>query len=334
MTKHKEKEEDIIKEKNSEHEEKIELADMEKEKAEAEEKKEDQVKKYEFFQISQKAVVYNPADKKFLIVRDKNTITHDHEKKGGWNLPGGRLSTNELLEKGLIREIREELGEIEYEMKGIIDSIEFKNADEPVIVLYNLVEFKGGEIILSGEHRDFKWILKDNVLQGDYSEWLKRVVKKSVEQIESQEYLNGWKRAQADFENYKKRQAESQKEFAIFASQDLVMRILPVLDNFHASTDHIPEDQKENPWVTGIMHIQKQLENVLKENGVEEIETKEGDEFNPGIHEAVKSDANDTNKISKVLSKGYKIGPASTREDAASTRGGDKVIRPAKVIVS
>src|SRR3989344_1574363 len=156
-----------------------------------------------------------------------------------------------------------------------------------------------------------------------------------------QEYLNGWKRAQADFENYKKQQSQAQKDFARFASQDLIMQILPVLDNFHASTGHIPEGQKNDPWVVGIMHIQKQLENVLKENGVEEMEVKEGDEFDPEIHEAVKSDANDTNehpngtnKISKVLSKGYKIGPASTREDATSTRGGEKVIRPAKVIVS
>lgn len=143
----------------------------------------------------------------------------------------------------------------------------------------------------------------------------------------AEEYLNNWKRALADFENYKKQQVQSQKEFAKFANLSLIMQILPVLDNFHASTDHIPEGQKNDPWVVGIMHIQKQLENVLKDNGIEEIEAEEGDEFDPVLHEAVQkdtketnSDTKETNKVKKVIQKGYKVG--------------DKVIRPARVIVS
>ena len=86
-----------------------------------------------------------------------------------------------------------------------------------------------------------------------------------VESIVSkeEEYLNNWKRAVADFENYKKRQAESQKDLLRFSLEGIIMQILPVLDNFHASTDHIPEDQKSNAWVVGIMHIQKQLEDLL-----------------------------------------------------------------------
>lgn len=141
-----------------------------------------------------------------------------------------------------------------------------------------------------------------------------------------QEYLDGWKRCQADFENYKKRQQESQKDFVRFAAENIIHQILPVLDNFHSSTDHIPEDQKNNPWVVGIMHIQKQLENVLKDNGVEEIEVKVGDEFDPNLHEAIsdnskdsKENPNDSKKIQKIMQNGYKLG--------------DKIIRAAKVIV-
>ena len=159
------------------------------------------------------------------------------------------------------------------------------------------------------------------------------------------EYLAGWKRCQADFENYKKMQAEAQKEFVKYSAQNVVMQIIPVLDNFHMSTDHVPEDQKNNAWVTGIMHIQKQLENVLKENGVTEIETKVGDKFNPEVHEAI-HDSNQSSvtspsrvdeqsslrveagnreeeigdKISKVVMKGYKLN--------------DKIIRPVKVTVN
>ncbi|KKT87530.1 MAG: Protein GrpE [Candidatus Moranbacteria bacterium GW2011_GWC2_45_10] len=103
----------------------------------------------------------------------------------------------------------------------------------------------------------------------------------------SAEYLGGWKRCQADFENYKKMQGESQKDMARYAAQSILLEIIPVIDNFHASTAHIPKDQKDGGWVTGIMYIQKQLENVLTENGVSEIEVKVGDSFDPVMHEAM-----------------------------------------------
>lgn len=144
---------------------------------------------------------------------------------------------------------------------------------------------------------------------------------------QSQEHLDGWKRCLADFENFRKQQEARQAEFRKFAVADLISQILPILDNFHTSTDHIPEDQKENLWVVGIMHIQKQLEGVLKDNGVEEIITKVGDQFDHNIHEAVAdqkqqdtSDKKDKNKITKIASKGYRID--------------GKVIRPARVVVN
>lgn len=153
---------------------------------------------------------------------------------------------------------------------------------------------------------------------------------KMIENLQQQagEYLDGWKRCQADFENYKKQQAESQSEMVKYACSSVILQVIPVLDNFHASTAHVPEDQKENPWVTGIMYIQKQLEQVLADNGVETIEPKVGDEFDPMVHEAVE-DTNITNKetngtngadrIKKVVLRGYKMG--------------ERVIRAARVIV-
>ncbi len=56
------------------------------------------------------------------------------------------------------------------------------------------------------------------------------------------ENLSGWQRCQADFENYKKRSAESQKDLVRYATQSIILEILPVIDNFHASTDHIPAE--------------------------------------------------------------------------------------------
>ncbi|HBR72025.1 MAG TPA: nucleotide exchange factor GrpE [Candidatus Moranbacteria bacterium] len=141
------------------------------------------------------------------------------------------------------------------------------------------------------------------------------------------EYLNGWKRCQADFENYKKIQAESQRDSMKYASQNIILQILPVLDNFQASIEHIPDDQKGGAWVQGIMYIQKQLEGVLLENGVDEIQAEPGSNFDPKFHEAVadkecktcKGEVEYENKIDRVISKGYKIG--------------DRILRPARVIV-
>ena len=141
------------------------------------------------------------------------------------------------------------------------------------------------------------------------------------------EYLDGWKRCQADFENYKKMQSDSQKDLLKYVASNIILQIIPVLDNFHMSTDHIPEDQKNGGWVVGIMHIQKQLENVLSENGVEEIAVKIGDTFDPAMHEAIEDkeclhcegEKKYANKIKKVTMKGYKMG--------------DKVIRAARVVV-
>ena len=120
----------------------------------------------------------------------------------------------------------------------------------------------------------------------------------------SEKHLDSWKRCQADFENYKKAQVAHQEEFRKYAKIDMIEQILPVVDNFEASLAHVPEKSKENKWVEGIVYIKKQLEDVLRNNDIEEIAVKAGDKFNPEIHEAVTGKGE---KIKKVLQKGYKL---------------------------
>mgnify|MGYP000896994029 FL=1 len=147
----------------------------------------------------------------------------------------------------------------------------------------------------------------------------------------AEEYLNDLKRLQADFENYKKRQATREKEIGGYLIEKLVMDIVPVMDNFRMATEHVPETERTSPWVTGIQYIEKQLEKVLTENGVTTIEVKIGDAFDPTIHEALEQavsgeasektgEENDIQTVTKVLQNGFRIG--------------ERVIRPAKVIVS
>jgi len=168
----------------------------------------------------------------------------------------------------------------------------------------------------------------EEVAEAGISEEPEDVSENEEEKSPADEYLDGWKRCQADFENYKKRQAESQKDLIRYSTQNIILQILPVIDNFHASTSHIPEDQKTNSWVTGIMYIQKQLEQVLTDNDVTEIETKIGDNFDPVRHEAVEDmdckfckskDYKFKNKIKKIVTRSYQIE--------------NKIIRASRVIV-
>lgn len=146
----------------------------------------------------------------------------------------------------------------------------------------------------------------------------------------AEEYLNDLKRLQADFENYKKRQATREKEIAGYLIEKLVMDLVPVMDNFRMATEHVPEAERASPWVTGIQYIEKQLEKVLTENGVSTIEVQVGDTFDPTVHEALEQAApseehqeeaatHDSPIITKVLQNGFKIG--------------ERIIRPAKVTV-
>ncbi len=105
-----------------------------------------------------------------------------------------------------------------------------------------------------------------------------------------EEYLNGWKRAQADYQNLVKEFDAKRIDYVRYANANLIMEILPVLDNFKAAFSQIPENEKDSPWVIGFGYIKKQLEDFLAQNGVETIKTV-GEKFDPGLHEAVEDSA-------------------------------------------
>jgi nucleoside triphosphatase len=272
-----------------------------------------------------------------LIINKEGKILLAKSKKwvDQYTVFGGHVELGETLEEAVKREVKEEAGiDVEVLDKlSFMDSIFDKNFHEKkhfVFVDY-LCKFNGDEksIKLNGEfnEKDYVWTDPKEALELSLPEGTKRIIEGYLTLKELKKADDSWKRCAADFENYKKRQAENQKDLVAYSNINLILEILPVLDNFHASTDHIPENQKKSPWVAGIMHIQKQLEKVLEDNGVSEIKVKIGDKFDPEIHEAL-SDTNDTNihandtnthKVKKIVMKGYKTG--------------DRVIRAARVIV-
>lgn len=131
-------------------------------------------------------------------------------------------------------------------------------------------------------------------------------LKKELEECQKlrEEYLAGWQRAKADFENYKKDEIKRQKEFIAFANQNLINEILPILDNFDIAVDSLPKDLAENLWIKGILNIDIQLRDILRKNGIEEIKVKKGDKFDPNFHEAIASEE-DGDEIVEVFQKGY-----------------------------
>ncbi|NCF75134.1 MAG: nucleotide exchange factor GrpE [Xanthomonadaceae bacterium] len=144
-------------------------------------------------------------------------------------------------------------------------------------------------------------------------------------------YKNRYLRALADYQNLLKQTAKEKQEFARYANVNLMIEILPVVNNFKIAIKHIPKDQKDSQWVQGIMHIKNQLLSILSANGIEEIKTV-GEKFNPELHEAVENN-NDKdvaeNKNSYSDEKGIII-----KEVIPGYKMNGKVITPAKVIVN
>ena len=131
----------------------------------------------------------------------------------------------------------------------------------------------------------------------------------------------GWQRCQADFTNFRRQVEEDRKKLIKMANADLMMEIIPVLDNFQLAAKHVPAELEGNNWAQGVKQIEKQLEDILASEGLTRIETI-GQEFNPHLHEAiehVKSDQPE-NAIIEELTSGYEFD--------------GRVLRPAKVKVS
>ena len=144
------------------------------------------------------------------------------------------------------------------------------------------------------------------------------------------EYLSGWKRALADYENLKKQSAQMRDEDRRRVRMSVAEDLLPVIDNFGYVTKHAPSlegvnddfKKKFDTWFQGIGHIDRQFTEALKGLGVEAIESV-GKPFDPKLHEAGGSKKDETKADGEVLEeviKGWKIG--------------EIVIRPAKVIVN
>ena len=136
---------------------------------------------------------------------------------------------------------------------------------------------------------------------------------------EIEELKNQLLRLQADFVNYKNRTEREKSNSIILANEGLILKLLPVLDNFNRAFAHV---NLEDDAVKGFVMIKDQFESILKSEMVEEIES-DGATFDPNLHNAVMTESKDgvdSGIVLETFEKGYKIK--------------DKVIRPSMVKVS
>ncbi len=165
------------------------------------------------------------------------------------------------------------------------------------------------------------------VFNADGEEDLKATLKKlrkdlKEEKAKSMEYLTNWQRERADFQNFKKGESDRISQMGGYVREKMTEDLLPVLDAYDmAFANKEAWEKVEKNWRMGVEYIHQQLIKVLNDNGIEEIPTKEGDVFDPTLHEPMQNteteDAALDHKIAKIIQKGYKAK--------------DRILRPARV---
>src|SRR5215831_13760665 len=128
-------------------------------------------------------------------------------------------------------------------------------------------------------------------------------------------------RSQADFENYKKRAAREKEDAVKYANSALLQRLVSILDNFELGLAAAKTEGDQSPIYAGTVLVQKQLNDLLEENGLEAIEA-EGEKFDPNSHEAIAHEASQSPEGTVI------------RQTRRGYRFKDRLLRPARVVVS
>ena len=136
---------------------------------------------------------------------------------------------------------------------------------------------------------------------------------------ERDEYLSDLKRVAAEFDNFRKRAARDHESLVSRAHERLVKELLPVLDDLERALV-AAEEHEEAKLEDGVRRVHRELRSALAKEGLVEIET-EG-VFDPHVHEALLTQPSeqDDGAILEVIQKGYRLG--------------DRVLRPARVVIS
>ena len=125
---------------------------------------------------------------------------------------------------------------------------------------------------------------------------------------EAEATFGRYQRLAADFDNFKRRTRQEQIDRTQFANEELLRKLLPILDNLRRALDHAPESVDPN-WFEGVKMVARQFEDVLRAQGLSPIPAV-GEKFDPAQHEAIASEETDEHEegtIVEEMQPGYRL---------------------------
>ena len=165
---------------------------------------------------------------------------------------------------------------------------------------------------------------EDTIRQGSEEPAQSEKSDAKIAELEAQvkEWNDKFLRKAAEFENYKRRTENDQFNLINYAAESFIVKLLPVVDDFERSMEHIDDIDNNKSVKDGIKLVYEKLLKLLNEQGVKKMQTK-GEPFNVDYHDALmqrKDDSVPPHTVLEEVESGYLYR--------------DKVIRHAKVIVS
>lgn len=128
------------------------------------------------------------------------------------------------------------------------------------------------------------------------------------EALAAREYLAGWQRARAELDNLRKQGQQREADAARRQLRAIVEPLLLLSDNFRAIAGHVPAKLKNDPWAQGVLHVVRQLDDILSTYGLQPINQAKVP-FDPARHEALADDGAPPGQaqVIEVLRPGYEL---------------------------
>jgi len=131
------------------------------------------------FRVVSKAIIVK--DGKMLLLKRNRNLT---KKRTLWDVPGGGIERGESFEEGLHREVKEECG-LSIEVMDIVKAWTVYDYDVQVAGITYLTKYASGEVALSDEHEEYKWVTLDECENLEIDKWVKKEAKLAFEKLNS-----------------------------------------------------------------------------------------------------------------------------------------------------
>jgi molecular chaperone GrpE len=148
---------------------------------------------------------------------------------------------------------------------------------------------------------------QDSSINGETSSDEPQAKIKELEE-RAERLMANWQRAQADLANYRKQVEREQLELVQLTTEGLTADTLSILDDFERAFSTIPQNLRSYTWIEGVWLVYKKMEAILNARGLEAVEAKVEQAFDPKLHQALSEVEGETGIIVEVAQQGYTMG--------------------------